>query len=153
MGMSPNGILAYGYNLGGSSNGWEIEQAGEFGEWEPPWDNEGDPITGVENALLASVGFTETDWQQPGYYDHKAQAEASIGVQLRWHGSDEFSDYLLITHRIQAEWSDAQQIDFTELDRLRVEHDWDSKLHRALETLAITPKQGEPAWLLTSYWG
>ena len=67
MGTSTNAVLFYGYNLGGS-DGWLIEEAGEYGEWDSDWyqpedeDCEG-VIEEAAKRLLAATGFTETDWR------------------------------------------------------------------------------------------
>lgn len=155
MGVSTDGILVYGYNLGGDEGGWEVAEAGEYGEWEPTWLDEEDPDTvgDAERVLLASVGFTEDDWRVDGYFDRKKEAEGRLGVELESYCSGDYPMYLLAAHKIVVKRGYVKTVDFAELDRLRVEQDWDGKLQQALAALGVTPKQTEPAWLLASYWG
>lgn len=158
MGTSTNGILFYGYNLGGGEDEWHIEEAGEYGEWEPDWydaeDEDGpDIVTAAENRLLASVGFTETDWRADGYFSRQAEAEARLGVVVDSHCSGDYPIYFLAAHKITVRRGYAEEIDLTQLEASRVEQDWDGKLRAAVEALGITPKQAKPMWLLVSYWG
>lgn len=158
MGVSTDGILAYGYNLGGDDSGWEIEQAGEYGDWEPSWiDTDAEEIIDIavviEDQLLASVGFTEGDWEVDGYHDRKRDAQTRLGVELKTYCSDNSPMYLLCAHSITAYRGHVKTIGFAELDKQRVEQDWDAKLKRATEALGVTPKQAAPSWLLVSYWG
>lgn len=78
MGQSTNGILAYGYNLGGEDGGWEIREAGEDGEWLPPWlaDEDDDVMAAGERVLLASVGLAEAPWVADGYGERYRAAKA-----------------------------------------------------------------------------
>jgi hypothetical protein len=158
MGTSTDAILFYGYNLGSSEDEWHIEEAGEDGEWEPDWydakdGDDDDIVTAAENRLLASVGFTESDWRVDGYYERKGHAEARVGVELDSHCSGDFPIYFLAAHKIVARRGYAEEIDLTQLEASRVEQDWDGKLRAAVEALGITPKQAGPKWLLVSYWG
>ena len=154
MGISSDGILVFGYNLGGDESGWEIEQAGEDGEWEPEWvDEDGDVIDGAEKRLLTAAGFTETDWQADGYHERRREAQARVGVELESYCSGDYPMYLLAAHRITVYRGDVKTIDFAALEAQRVSEDWAGKLRRAVEALGITPKQAEPAWLLASYMG
>ena len=68
MGQSTNGILAYGYDLGGEE-GWKLQGLGEYDElpaldWYDPDNEEGDDLqSAAERRLLVEIaGFTETDW-------------------------------------------------------------------------------------------
>ena len=154
MGQSTNGILAYGYNLGGDEGGWKIAEADEYGDWEPHWpDADDDPEGAVERFLLASVGFTETDWRADGYRDRKKTAQDQVGVQLESYCSGDYPMWLLAAHVITVYRGDVKEIDFAELMADRLQGEWDAKLALAIQTLGITPKQDKPKWLLVSYWG
>jgi hypothetical protein len=78
MGMDPEAKLVYGYAFGGDedSDGWQIEEAGEYGEWEPDWMGDDDVATAAEARLLASVGFTETDYKVARAGGARCDAEA-----------------------------------------------------------------------------
>jgi hypothetical protein len=154
MGMNPRAKLVYGYALGGDEGGWEVQEAGEYGQWEPDWLNaeNDDLITDAEKVLLASVGFTETDWEAEGYFDRQRAAEKRLGVTFVPHGG-EFSCWALVCHEITVEWGEAAEVDLTSLMAAVGEGGWDAKLAAAVEALGATPKQGRPSWLLLAFWG
>ncbi len=159
MGTSTDAILAYGYNLGGGEDEWHIQEAdGEYGEWTSDWydpedEDRDDFVTAAEQRLLVAAGFTQTDWQADGYFDRKREAEARVGVELDTHCSGEYPLYFIAAHKITARRGYAKDIDFAELEAMRIEQDWDSKLTKALQVLGMTPKQERPGWFLVSYWG
>jgi len=157
MGISSDGILAYGYDLGGDDGEWKIEEAGEYGEWTPSWlgedeDEEG-PVEAAELALLAAAGFTETDYEVAGYFDRKREAEARVGVEMTSYCSGDYPMYVLSAHAITVGRGSVKEIDFAALEVARVEQEWDAKLTAALGVLGMTPKQATPKWLLVSYMG
>lgn len=157
MGKSTNGILAYGYNLGGDEGGWQIIEAGEYGDWEPPWfpddDEDNDFMSAAMRVLRASAGFTETDWRADGFYEREREADARLGVELESYCSGDYPRWLLAAHVITVYRGSVKEIDFADLERQRTEGDWDGKLAAAIQALGITPKQDRPKWLLVSYWG
>jgi hypothetical protein len=160
MGQSTNAVLVYGYNLGGGEIEWLVEEAnGEFGELHLDWFNEDDEpgendfIEAAENRLRASVGFTETDWSVDGFYERRREADKRVGVEFESYCSGDYPIYTLAAHVITVHRGDCEQLNLDELARLPRENGWDDKLAAALQTLGLTPKQAEPAWLLVSYWG
>lgn len=159
MGQSTNGVLAYGYDLGGGDGDWKIEEVGEYGEWEPEWlevdedEDSEDLITQAGERLMASVGFTETDWHADGFFDREKAAKARLGVEFESYCSGDYPMWLLAAHKITVYRGDCEPIDFAELEKLRAEGDWDTKFAHAVQVLGITPKQAKPGWLLVSYWG
>lgn len=158
MGLSTNGILAYGYNLGGDESGWEIAEAGEYSGWEPAWfdadDEEGDDLaSAAETVLLTTSGFIETDYRVEGYFERKREAEARVGVELKSYCSGDYPMYILAAHTITVARGSIKEIDFPLLEAARIEQDWDGKLTAALTVLGATPKQDAPKWLLVSYMG
>ena len=154
MGMDPRGRLVYGYALGGDENdeGWLIEEASEYGEWEPDWMGDNDLISAAEKRLLASVGFAETDYKADGYFDRLQDAKGRLGVEFVSHGG-EYSCWALATYKVTVEWGEVAELDLAALMAARVEGDWDAKLAAAVAALGVTPKQAKPAWLLLAYYG
>lgn len=162
MSTSTNAMLMYGYHLG-SDEQWEIQEVDEYGsidygriEWLADVDTEVEEIDFremVEERLLASVGFTETDWRAEGYYDRKKAAEARLGVTLEDHCSGECPMWVLSACTITAYRGDMKSISFTELAERVMDEGMDAKLAAAVTALGMTPKQERPAWLLCSYWG
>lgn len=173
MGSATDGILAYGYNLGGDDAGWEITQAGELGEWTPPWPNTNpssdirydpgiddlilddelrDLIEDARQALLAGTGFTDTDTDAPGYVERLEQAQRRVGVELAPYSSMTYPMYVLSAHTITVHRGHFETVDFAALDAKRTSEEWDTKLAAALDILGVTPRQQSPAWLLLSLW-
>lgn len=159
MGVSTNGVLAYGYDLGGGEAEWKIEGLGEYEPWEPDWldrgedDADDDIVTAAGEHLMRSAGFTETDWRAEGYFEREAAAKAAVGVEFKSYCSVDYPIWALVTHAITCRRGDAIPIDFAALEALRVEQGWDEKLQHALAVLGITPTQEKPCWLLLSYMG
>jgi hypothetical protein len=152
MGVSTNGILAYGYALGGPEDGWAIAEAGEYGEWTPEWADD-DLVGDAERHLLVSVGFTEDDWRADGYHDRRKAAQARVGVELEMYCSIDYPMYALVAHATTVYQGDAKKIDLAALERQRDEEGWDSRLRAALDALGMTPEQQAPGWLLLSFTG
>lgn len=160
MGQSTNGILAYGYDLGGD-DGWKLQGAGEYGELPPlAWyDTDEESGYGFQSAaetrLLAEIaGFTET-WSRDneGYFDREKAAQARVGVELDSYCSGEYPMFLLAAKVITVHRGDAETIDIADLAAAPAREAWDDKLRAALAALGITPTQEQPKWLLCSYWG
>jgi hypothetical protein len=159
MSESTDGILAYGYNLGGEEDGWQIAEAGEGGwDWAPEWydtENEDFPdgfVAAAWSELLVATGLmTEADWDADDRYERQEAAKKRLGVEFVTFCSDSAPMYVLAAHEVTAARGHVQEIDFADLDRQRVAGDWDVKLDRAIKALGVTPKQDRPAWLLVSY--
>jgi hypothetical protein len=152
MGQS-TGMLVYGYNLGGDDS-WEIEEAGEYSAWRPEWWGEDDDlITALKRRLLATAGFTETDWRAKGYFDRQRQALSRVGVEVDTYCSGDYPMWVLAAHVTTVHQGAAKEIDFAALEQARTGGNWDGKLAAAIEALGVTPKQDGPKWLLlVSYW-
>ncbi|MFF0166806.1 hypothetical protein [Streptomyces prasinus] len=159
MGQSTNGMLAYGYDLGGEEE-WKIREAGEYGElpeldWFNPDNEDGDGFQeAAERHILAQLAdFTETDWRADGYFDREREAKARLGVEFDTYCSGDYPMYLLAAKVITVYRGSVEHID---MEALAVEPEmngWDEKLHAAVQALGITPAQDKPKWVLCSYWG
>ncbi|MFF8100157.1 hypothetical protein ACF07S_10335 [Streptomyces sp. NPDC016640] len=159
MGQSTNGMLVYGYDLGGEEE-WKIREAGEYGElppldWFDPDNEEGDGFQeAAERRLLAQLAdFTETDWRADGYFEREREAKARLGVEFDTYCSGDYPMYLLAAKVITVYRGSAEEIDMTELAIAPEMNGWDEKLNAAVQALGITPTQDKPKWLLCSYWG
>lgn len=162
MGTSTDGILAYGYDLGGDEEGWKVRETGEYGDLKLDWladagedgDEDNDVVEQMRKRLLAVVaGFTETDWEADGYFDRESDAENAVGVGFESYCSGEYPMYVLAAKVITAKRGDCDVIDMAALSDPETLAGHDAKLSAALTALGITPAQGKPAWLLCSYWG
>lgn len=163
MGMDPDpdGILVYGYALGGPEEGWKIDGLAKWGSLITPWYRceDDDFATLADRQLLIAHGFTEgyPEEYTPGavdaYYARRKAAERAIGVEVSSCGGNEYPGFLLRTYRVSAEWSETVVIDWPALEARRVAEDWDGKLAAALTALGLKPLQDRPQWLLTSAYG
>ncbi|MFF9118282.1 hypothetical protein ACF09Y_22230 [Streptomyces massasporeus] len=156
MGQSTNGILAYGYDLGGEEE-WKLQGLGEYGELpDLPWHAEGEDFQeAAERRLLAQLAdFTET-WQpgSDGYFTREQEAKARLGVEFDTYCSGDYPMYLLATKVITVYRGSVEHIDMAELVTAPETNGWDEKLRAAVQALGITPTQEKPKWLLCSYWG
>lgn len=162
MGVSTNGILAYGYDLGGEDE-WKVREADEYGGliphtggWAPdPETEEGYDLIGLaERHLLAASGFTETyEDGREGYFGRENAAKEALGVEFEAYCSDDYTMYVLAAKVLTAHRGDVQDAAAFILAAEEARPEMDAKLRVALEALGITPVQEKPAWLLCSYWG
>lgn len=153
MGISTDAILAYGYDLGGGEEGWKVKETGEYGSLNVPWYNPENHGFGsaVEERLLASAGFTETDWQVDGYFARRGAALNTFGTELVSHCSLDYPMYILAAHHITVYRGMVGVVDLGEL--VALQEDADARLTRTVAALGLTPTQEAPAWLLVSNWG
>ncbi|WNI20348.1 hypothetical protein [Actinacidiphila sp. ITFR-21] len=160
MGQNTDGILAYGYNLGGPDEGWEVQETGRYGELLPvDWYDEagdgGDFVTAAELHLRTTVGGFTEQWTKGagagGYYERAEAAQARVGVKVVRHCSNVAPQFVLATHVTAAARGRVVPLDFDDLTRSRLAGDWDDQLARALAALGLTALQDAPAWLLLSY--
>lgn len=157
MGNAPYAKLVYGYDLDGSDE-WKIREVGDFGEPQLSWfpevigeaDDPRDFLDEADQRLLASVGFTETEWSE-GYNDRKKAAEARLGVRFERYGGDP-SSVVLAAKVVEVDWGSIP-VDLGALVAEAAASDWDEKLLAALRVLDMTPTQEFPGWLLCAqYW-
>jgi hypothetical protein len=162
MGMSARAHLAYGYDLG-TGEDFNAAERGEYGEPKLPWmpvdesgDSDYEDFGGeVGKRLLASVGFTETNWRAEGYYDREYEAQKRVGVELDYSGHSDYAGWVLIAAGSERSvtWSEVIALDVDELkfeDRLP---GWSKRLADALAALGITPTQTAPKWLVYPSYG
>jgi len=165
MGRTIKASLAYGYTLGGDDGGWEFHEVYGDDEYEQGYgpkldwyDSDDEGGEGFQEQamtrLLATAGFTETDWRADGYYERRWEAEKRLGVQFERTGY-EGGDLLLIVRQeeeFDAYCGDVEEIDPGALTAVG-NADADALLAAALQALGITPNQEKAAWLLTVYYG
>lgn len=170
MGMSSTAKLAYGFDLGGDEDGWNLPDL-DYGQWRPPGiaeddEDEFDFAEWVEGKLLVDAGFTETDDEDDGYFTRKRAARVQLGVEAISSGNYDYFRYLLVAWSETGLGSDPTTIDFAELERRRIEENWDGKLLNAARVLGM-PKimvpskrwdeklvvEQRPHWMLTVFYG
>jgi hypothetical protein len=140
MGVSSDGILVYGYDIG------ELEDS-LYGV--VPEDYDDDFREWVEDKLLESVGFTEQDWEAEGYFDRKREAENRLGVEVVVHCSYEYPMYILgIKGTITRAWRGSPQL----IANLDVHTEWGGTLRDAALLLGIE-LVGDPGCIRASVMG
>lgn len=157
MGQSANGVLVYGYDLGGDEE-WKVQGAGEFGEppavdWFDPDDEEGDHFqAAAQRRLLAEIaGFAE-EWSagDDGYFDREKAAKARVGVEFVTYCSHDYPMYVLAAKAITVDQGYVNDIDMAGLVQAPAREGWDEKLRAAIAALGLTPTQEQAKWLLVS---
>ena len=164
MGSSANGMLVYGYDLGGEDGEWKIREVGEYGALKLSWyeepegedeDSEDDEFTeAAKRRLLVASGFTETyEDGRDGYFARESEAEAALGVEFDSYCSGDYPMWVLAAKVLTAHQGHCDALDLVELSNPETLAGWDAKLTLALGVLGMTPVQEKPSWLLCSYWG
>jgi hypothetical protein len=152
---STDGILAYGYDLGGDE-GIKVVEGGKYGDIDeldiPEVDDEHEYYGGLADRLLLKLYRAIPD-APPVEYGWHNLTQAHYGVTLAHHCSADYADWILATVDFSASRGRPETIPIAELEARRVAEDWDGKLAHALSVLGLTPTQEKPAWLLASYWG
>lgn len=158
MGSTATAKLVYGWNLGGSEEGWHLQEVDEDGDWLPEWlPEEGDdPVDHVRTVLLRSTGIVDgpypsnqsdqTTWQNHLALVKEAERKLGVASDLELHGHYDFTQYALVAYVQQADWGVTRVIDFTELEARRVAERWDHHLAEAARVLGITPVKPSNDW-------
>lgn len=143
MGVSTDGILAYGFDLGEDFGfDWDREDV-------PAWVTDEDDEA-AENVLLAANGFTEPEPDGDAWiawHDRRTAALEQLGVELIAHCSDRAPMYLLAAKSFENRRGDAVAVDFNLPENAAERLAW------AVDVLGLTKFQGQaPRWLLASMW-
>lgn len=132
MGYSPEGILAYGYELGGLWNNEHVREVDERGDLLVDWYDDGDDAPTFKEQL-------------------EAKLKDVPGVEMVDFGDGQADEMFLAAYSMSRDWDAIQQLNLKDLaDRPEQEH-WDTSLAAALKTLGLTPK-GTPGWYLGTYY-
>lgn len=156
MGQSTDGILAYGFDLGGGDGAWKVKEY-DKDEWQlkADWydperkDKYGDEMDVEEQAIVRLYAANGTPFPN-GYVDGD-DTMRDFGVRFLSYCSCEYPMYILSTFDITCSRGDTEPVDFMALEQQRVEGDWNGKLARAVASLGLTPND-PPRWLLASMW-
>lgn len=132
MGNRPVAILAYGFDLAGGRVDWKFSITAAHPEHGVDWYEEAEESPGV----VAQV---------------EARLRDHTGITLERHSERDEPSYLLAAYVQRADWDGSKQIPMADLERLRIEQAWDTRLRLALESLGIEPHQDGPRWLLLAY--
>jgi hypothetical protein len=157
MSEDPNGILAYGYDLGGPQirHGWKLKGASEYGNYElPDWYQQyaSSFIEQVEAILLDKLAnFTEEYnlVDDVGYRNRRSAAQSKVGMEIVRYGSYAYSGYILVVSESlfeTPEWGSCPV-------KPNVIHSASDRLDRALRAMQLDPTQLQPEWILASFYG
>ena len=156
MSTSTDGLLVYGYDIGGEDEGFAFEEftEGSSPAWFDPDDEDGEgAITRFKVALRRASGFTESyEDGQEGYFTREREADDALGVEFVEHCSDGCPMYFLAAFHLRAARGYPEALDLAELGRRAADEGWDARLAGACRLLGLTP-EGRPGWHLASYWG
>lgn len=166
MGVSTDGILAYGYDLGDGDQ-WNLKEAEQsesnpYGYLKLSWyDDENEEITdedgtepGVIELMVRRLYESIPDAPEAKYdFQREEVVKDRLGVWFESHCSDEAPMWILTAHVVTARRGYPQVLDLADLVDQAWTGGWDLKLAHALAVLDITPTQEKPTWLLASYWG
>jgi hypothetical protein len=157
VGISSDGILVYGYDLGDEpENGYQ-----DTPEWLKKAEEESEFENFAESAeiyLLAQSGFTDTDWESEGYWERKRAAEEQMGVEILYHCAYEYPMFIITVKDKRAQFRAyrGQPISLG-IDQLNipsfVKEEWDAKLKWASDLLGFKTTNERPTWILTSILG
>lgn len=168
MGISTNGILAYGYDFGGGDGELKLAEAKEsdtnpYGYFKTSWwDNEADSENDDEDDERLDLfdrmtqRLYESIPDAPAADDSWDRAEVvkkRLGVWFESYCSGSYPMYLLVTHERTVYRGDTKIVDPAELAAMPGREGWDDKLAHALSVLEVTPDQDRPRWLMASYLG
>lgn len=134
MTTATDGILAYGYNLGGDD--WELADLTEYGELITAWwnDEDQDDDAHFPTELITALGNPDD------------------GTEVITYQSESHPKYLLAAKQTTVARGHIETITPETLGTSEERAQWDAQLKKHLATLGITPLQGHAAWLLVSYW-
>lgn len=139
--------LLYGYYLGcPNDGGWEVEEAGFDGEFDPPWSafDPEYPDVAMTLALLADASVPSETLEPFGWAEQAALLDVHFGVRVVTHGPSEAPRYSIACARSvyeTREWH-TRRIAFA------VPEDADMILEAALDALGVQPLQTDPSWML-----
>lgn len=172
MGRSSQGILAYGYDLGGGGGTWKVREAADndFGILCTPWydgnaalddeDEQGEeapepdtevsgPFDAMISFLYAQIGGASADAGTP-IDDREKAVEEHFAVTFVDHGDDYNwpQAKILAAYHTTNLYGQTEPLDLAALQARAVAEDWDGKLSRLLALLGLTPLAHRPTWQL-----
>ena len=139
MGMSIDGILAYGYDLGNEDQ-WPYDDDERAADWRKPWmdvSEESDTDVAILELLGIEIPVGEYSFSVVNAQD----------FELVHYGVCDYSSYILTLKDAQVSaYYEAKSVDLT------INPEWNKRLKRATDSLGLFPPQN-PQWLLAAYYG
>lgn len=142
MGATLNGILAYGFHLGGVED-WQFKDLPRFDDWRPSW---------ATPEQLAEVDSGEFDYEA-AITDRLAEGGLQLELVTVGMVTSDSSGLVLAAYSATATGGGVTSLHLPDIfDRQEIER-WDEALSRALEVLDIRPWQPHPMMLLSQSYG
>jgi hypothetical protein len=160
MGMSTDGMLVYGFDLGSYEHGegWKFKELDGDGEPVFPWYTTGeDFVEALERALLATVhGFDpdrETYPDSQSYYRAEKAAKERLGLEVVRYGHIEYSGWILAANTLTIHQSETRAINPHYLIYRPISSRWNNNLIHAVKDIGMSFENNWPSWLLTAETG
>lgn len=154
--MNIDAILAYGYDLGGDDDGWNIREVDDLGYLRDDWRL----VTPHGLTLAAKLDHsdrpgTDVELCHPNLLIENHAERILAGhnldklITLVQCGHLEFPRWLLACHVVRVRYSVVRELDTHRSGHLREQ--CDVRLDAALHALGITPIRPKATWLLTGF--
>lgn len=140
MGSTLEGIIAYGFDLGGTDGDWSLKGIQRYGTWEPSWLPADEVHAGGFDYLAAIE-------------DRLKAAELELEVVTYGMIQNDFTGYLLAAWSVECQGGQTLGVSWADVEARRDIERWDDALAKGLEILDIRPWQPNPMFLLTQSYG
>lgn len=173
MGCGPSASIFYGVYLYDGEDGWAVEEADEWGSFEPDWcpyEDGGyiDASDAIHDQLLRHVGFSQESLDGKYQFERSELLKEKWGLEIIRHRHHEFTSYSLAVSSTEIDTVASRHVvlSFSEAGISVLKGFQDdaheaapkpfvpdaTKLKEALAVLGVTPT--EPiGWLLAPMYG
>lgn len=148
MASTLSGTLAYGFDLGGGDDCWNLRGAEKWEPWIPSWENE-DSAAIIRGEVRGEV------YDYGEAIEDRLRAHDVDGIEVIRPGmvSSDSNGFALVVWQASSTGSSTLALYLPDLIERRKIERWDNALSQALTVLDITPEQPHPMWLLTQSYG
>ena len=144
MGMSPDGILAYGFDLDGAEDiQWKISGVEKWEPWRPSW-------------LAAEQDFGQQNFDYRAAIKERLAEQGVQGVEVVEYGRLDTLDgrgIVLAAWHMESTGGGTLSVNLEDVQARRNIERWDERLLQAIKALDIVPTQPHPLFLLTQDYG
>ena len=150
MGISSDGILAYGFDLGSEESPLVKEFDEDEYRLQVDWYNDGDDDEeGFQYAALKRL-LDANGLPDDNPYSRERVVKDKLGVEMVVYCTFDIPSWVLAAKHYTVSRGSVQVLT---AEDLTVDPTWEPKLRSALEALGLTPEQEKPEWLLVSLMG
>lgn len=144
MGNSIEGILAYGFDLGGAGT-WHLQGVREYDPWRPSWIYPGD-----------QAGVDDETYDYQSKMTERLAAHDLDSLEVVTYGDLTVEDgmgYILAAWSMQTRGASTASPHLADVQARRLIERWDDQLMQALKVLDIRPWQPQPLTILSQSYG